>query len=354
MKEITYSKSVYWILFVLLLVVSLIVLRPFIYPVIGGMLLAYIFYPLYKKIFKKLKRDWVAALIISLSIILIFTILMIIIADLFANEAYVTYVLLKQKVSSITTINIVCNESSIKCSILNFYSKTVGDPRVSIYITNALGKATTYAIDWATNFIVSIPQLVLDLFIMFFVMYYTFKDGETLVRKVWLIFPLKKNHQEKIEKRVTDIINSTIYGEIVVSIIQGATALIGYYVVGIHSSVILGIVTAFAALIPTIGTALVWVPASLVLISDGLAAGNNTTVFGGIGLMLYGLLVVSTIDNLIRPKLVGSKAQLHPALVLLGVLGGLAMFGIIGLFLGPLILALFVTFIEIYEETEFE
>ncbi len=354
MKEITYPKIVYWILFVLLLVASLIVLRPFIYPVIGGILLAYIFHPIYKKIFKKLKRNWVAALIISLSIILVFTILTVIIADLFANEAYVTYVMLKQKVSTITTINIVCNESSVKCSILNFYSKTVGDPRVSIYINNALGKTTTYAVNWATDFIVSVPQLVLNLFIMFFVMYYTFKDGETLVKKIWLIFPLKKDHQEKIGKRVTDVINSTIYGSIVVSIIQGATALIGYYVVGIHSSVILGIATAFAALIPAIGTALVWIPASLVLIADGLTAGNNTIVFNGIGLMLYGLLVVSTIDNFVRPKLVGDRARLHPALVLLGVLGGLAMFGTIGLFLGPLILALFVTFVEIYEETEFE
>ena len=354
MKEITYPKIVYWTLFIILLIASLIVIWPFFYVVIGGMILAYIFYPIYKRVLKKIKKDWIAALVTSLLIILVFSVLAVLVVNLFANEAYVTYILLKQNLATVTTSQITCGESGIKCSVINYFSKIVGDSHVSLYINNALAKAATYMIDKATNFIISIPTLALDLFIMLFIMYYTFKDGEKLVKKVWLILPLKKDHQAKIGKRVEEIINSTIYGSIVVSLIQGVVAVIGYYIFGLHSPLILGIATAFAALLPSIGTALIWLPASLVLIIDGLSSTSTTTVFNGIGLLIYGLLIISTIDNLVKPKLIGNRAELHPAFVLLGVFGGLITFGFIGLVLGPLLLALFVTFVEIYEETEFE
>jgi predicted PurR-regulated permease PerM len=354
MIGITYTKIVYWTLFVVLLIASLIVVKPFIYVTLAGMVIAYIFYPIYRRILKKIKREWVAALITSILLILLVTAIIILVVDLFVNEAYVTYILLKQKVATITASQIVCEDSGIKCSVLNYYSKTIGNPRVSIYMNNALAKGAEYLINLATNFIVSIPRLLLDLFILLFVMYYTFKDGDKLVKKIWLILPLKKDHQAKIGKRVSDIINSTIYGAIVVSAIQGVVALIGYYFFGLSSPIILGILTALSAIVPGIGSALVWLPASLILIADGISSGSNTVVFNGIGLMVYGLVLISTIDNFVKPKLIGNRAQLHPAFVLLGILGGLMMFGLIGVILGPLILALFVTFVEIYEETEFD
>lgn len=354
MKEISYQKIVYWVLFLILLIVSLIVIKPFILIVLTGMIIAYIFYPVYLKILKKFKRKWISALITSILIILIFSIPITIIAHLFINESYVTYIVLKQKIYTVFSSEIVCEESGIKCAVVNYFTGLFQDSRFNVYLNNALGKAATYMIEQATNFVVSVPKKILELFILLFVMFYTFKDGDKLVKNFWLILPLKKEHQQKIGKKVTDIINSTIYGTILVSVVQGIIAAVGYWIFGVGSPLILGIVTAFAALLPVVGTALIWVPAFLFLIINGISTGNNTAIFNGIGLLIYGVVLISSVDNLVKPAIIGSRARLHPALVLLGVFGGLAMFGIAGIILGPLVLALFTTFIEIYRETEFK
>ena len=107
---------------------------------------------------------------------------------------------------------------------------------------------------------------------------------------------------------------------------------------------------AFAALIPFVGTPIIWLPAALYRFSNGLASGNNWKITSGIILFLYGALIISTIDNFLKPKIIGDKAEVHPILVLLGVLGGLKLFGIIGIIIGPVILAVFKMVVEIYEE----
>jgi predicted PurR-regulated permease PerM len=107
---------------------------------------------------------------------------------------------------------------------------------------------------------------------------------------------------------------------------------------------------AFAALIPFIGTPIIWMPAALYKIFNGLTANNNSAITQGVLLMLYGVLIVSTIDNLLKPKIIGNKAKVHPIFVLLGVLGGLKLFGVIGLVIGPVILAVGTIIVRIYEE----
>jgi predicted PurR-regulated permease PerM len=104
-----------------------------------------------------------------------------------------------------------------------------------------------------------------------------------------------------------------------------------------------------ASLIPFIGTGFVWIPVALIKIADGFVAGDNFTALMGIGLLIYGTGVISVIDNILKPKLIGSKANINPLIILLGMLGGVTIFGIVGLIAGPLILALTVTLIEIYK-----
>jgi predicted PurR-regulated permease PerM len=106
----------------------------------------------------------------------------------------------------------------------------------------------------------------------------------------------------------------------------------------------------FLALFPIIGTPLVWVPAALIKLMDGVINNEAGTIAAAIGLLLYGIFIVSSIDNILRPKIIGNHAKVHPWIILMGVLGGLLMFGFIGLIIGPLILTTFVILSELYAE----
>jgi len=109
------------------------------------------------------------------------------------------------------------------------------------------------------------------------------------------------------------------------------------------------LITIVAAFIPFVGSALVWFPASVTLLFRGVVANNNDLVMKSLGLFFYGLILVSSIDNFLKPKIIGQKANMHPLVILLGVFGGLSLFGFIGIMVGPLLLALFVTSLKIYE-----
>jgi len=124
---------------------------------------------------------------------------------------------------------------------------------------------------------------------------------------------------------------------------------LGLYIFGIKSPLVWGIIMVIACMIPFVGAPVVWFPLGVFKVIIGLNSGNNYETIMGIGLLAYGFIIVSSIDNLIRPKIIGDRARIHPTIILLGILGGLAIFGFIGIVVGPLILSLFLTFAEIYK-----
>jgi predicted PurR-regulated permease PerM len=141
-----------------------------------------------------------------------------------------------------------------------------------------------------------------------------------------------------------------MYGSILIAVIQGALGALGFWIFGIESFFIWGMVMAIFALVPFVGTAIIWIPAALYLIAKGTTSGNMTLVWHGVGLLLYGVFIISSADNLLKPKLIGDRAGMHPVVVLLGVLGGLSLFGFAGFLIGPLILAAMTSFADIYQK----
>jgi predicted PurR-regulated permease PerM len=137
---------------------------------------------------------------------------------------------------------------------------------------------------------------------------------------------------------------------LIIAVIQGTLGGIGFFIFGLPTPLLWGLVMTFAALVPYIGTSIIWIPASLMLIFNGYVEGSTTLVVRGFLFMLYSALIVGTIDNILKPKIIGSKGGLHPVLVLLGVVGGLKFMGFIGVVIGPILFAILVAFIKIYEE----
>jgi predicted PurR-regulated permease PerM len=178
-------------------------------------------------------------------------------------------------------------------------------------------------------------------FIMLYTMFFFLMDGSKLLARMLYYLPLQNAEEQLLLARFTSVTRATIKGTIVICILQGGLAGLGFFVVGIKGAAFWGTVMGVLSIIPGIGTGLVWIPAVVILI----AGGHYTQ---GIGLGLFCGLVVGSVDNLVRPSLVGKDTQMHDLFILFGTLGGIAFFGVVGIIIGPIIAALFVTIWDIY------
>ena len=185
-----------------------------------------------------------------------------------------------------------------------------------------------------------IVQLVLMLYSMFFFLI----DGAALLRGMMSHLPLSPAERARLVNRFASVSIATLKSTVVIGVAQGTLGGVGFAVAGIPGAVFWGTVMTVFAMIPGVGTALVWVPAAIYLVATGHVL---KTIF----FALYFILVVGTLDNLLRPRLVGRGTQMHELLVLLSTLGGIMLFGIVGFILGPVIAALFITLWDIQGES---
>jgi predicted PurR-regulated permease PerM len=193
-----------------------------------------------------------------------------------------------------------------------------------------------------------ITTSVLDFFISLYIFFFLLLDGKKLVNFIKDIMAMKPSYEKYMTETLKDTVNGVVFGSLVIAVIQGFLAGIGYWLIGgVGAGVLLGVLTAFAALIPNIGTLIVWAPVSVFVFMRGIIQDTGSDIVRGILLFAYGALFISTIDNILKPKIIGDRAKIHPVVVLLGVLGGLKFMGFIGVMVGPLILALFISFVKL-------
>ena len=184
-------------------------------------------------------------------------------------------------------------------------------------------------------------NFIFMLFIMLYTMFFFLMDGDKLIDKILYYLPLEDHDERRMLDRFTSVTRATLKGTAVIGSIQGVLGGLAFAVVGIHSAVFWGTIMAVLSFIPGIGSALVWGPAVIILAATGHMAK-------AIGLGVFCAAVVGSIDNLLRPILVGRDTQMHALMILFGTLGGIIMFGVVGVIIGPIIAALFVTVWDIY------
>ena len=178
-------------------------------------------------------------------------------------------------------------------------------------------------------------------FVFLYTMYFLQMDGHKLIYKILFYLPLNGEDESLMLNKFVSVTRATLKGSLVIGALQGGLAGIAFAVAGIDNAVFWGTLMAVLSVIPSIGSALIWLPAVVVLIMQG-------DVAAGIGLMAFCGLVVGSIDNLLRPKLVGKDTQMHELMIFFGTLGGIVMFGIPGIIIGPLVASMFATVWELY------
>ena len=189
----------------------------------------------------------------------------------------------------------------------------------------------------------SISSLAINLFVMIFVLYFMLIGGKKMEAYVNDILPFNETNTQEVIHEINMIVRSNAIGIPLLAIIQGGVATIGYLLFGAPNILLLGFLTCFATIIPMVGTALVWFPAAAYLAISG-------DWFNAIGIAAYGAIVVSQSDNLIRFILQKKMADTHPLITIFGVVIGLPLFGFMGVIFGPLLLALFFLFVDMFKK----
>lgn len=330
------------------------IIEPFFVVLLLATILATAFYPLYNRIYGAVKEKGNLA-----SLITCFLIFALIIIPLFffiimlGKQSFDTYIYVSDYISAGHL------DPFVKWGEGGFVYDVLGDLRKHIdgvidvenidvkgAITDGAKSVATYIAAQSGNLLKGFGFLLLKFFILLFAMFYLFKDGHKIMEKIMTLSPLPDRHEVELVRKFKEISLATLYGIFLTSLLQGIIGGVGFFIAGIPNALFWGTAISVFSLVPLFGTATIWGPASIFLLLGG-------EYFGGIFLLLWGIFVVGTVDNLLRAYLIGGRAKMNQLLTFLSVFGGIGLFGLIGVIFGPLILMLFFAFLHIYE-TEYD
>ena len=346
-----YQRIVPFVLFLLALALLFLLIRPMITIILSSILLAYITFPLYKRIIKKIPNKFFSICLSLFIVVLILLIPFAFLAFEVTQQGYIFYNSLSDKISKGALFGYGCTSADSKvCSLLN-QAESFSKDRLSAYgFDKQLQKLIPILQEKITSFILSIPIIIAEIFLTIVLAYFVLKDWEEIFKKITDMLPMRKKTVKRLIKEFGDITYTVVYAQLFVAVIQGIIGTIGFYLFGVPFPMILGILLAFCTLIPTAGTALIWLPASLFLILSGYFSHDYGTLFRGIGLLLYSFFIINIIDNLLLVRIVHAKAKVSQIIVIIGVIGGAALFGIVGIFIGPILLPLLITYFQTFKE----
>jgi len=310
-------------------VLTFLIFSPFIGYLLGSLILGFVLYPLQKRLRVKTSPR------ISAGILIVLTMLLIVLPLFFVGTAVIDdAVRLSEDIDDIGFIDVTSFEDFIE-------QHTGVDVDILETVDQAVRGFAGLLLGNISLIVTVAVEAALGITLMLFVLYYLLKDGEEFVQWLKATTPMPREIQDDLYRRVNKNTWAVIKGHVFVAILQGVVAGIGLAVAGVPNYFFWTFIMILLAFIPIIGTIIVWLPASAYLFLVG-------EPFWGTFLFLYGLLVVSFTDNIFRPIVVERGADLHPAVILIGVLGGVYIFGATGLFIGPIVIGVFKSTLTVF------
>lgn len=322
------------------------ILSPFLIIIAWAMVLSITFYPLYRLIIRLKSPPWIASLATLIIILALILGSFTYIAGSLVNE--ITFVHSDLEEKGFETLALIQKHPLFAKAYqkINSYRILEGFDLRDSAVT-ALKNIGAHIAENISLIFKNAVVFMVSFIIMCITVFYFLKDGEAIVAFIKKFLPFSDAQKKRLEHRVKEMVVAAIYGGVAAGVAQGIFGGIAFLIFGIPSPVFWGIAMAFFSFIPVFGSFLIWGPAGLFLILSG-------SHMKGIGLLIYGLLVISSIDNIIKSWVIGSRTKLHILIIFFSVLGGIMFFGFVGFILGPLITALCLSLLEIYTYEEAE
>jgi predicted PurR-regulated permease PerM len=337
MEEKEFKKFVIPFFILVLASISFFVVKPLGTYIFLGLLFAYIFYVPFQQLSRRFKSDTLGALItVSLSII-VFVLPFLFLIPAFIRQLFEAYINIRGADFSVIIFKIfpaLAGSSSVSAEIIatmSHFSAKISDILFGLF-------ESTFQ---------NIPAIIGGIIVLIFTFYFGLKEGNKFREYVSVILPISKDQKKKLFEKFEQITDSVIFGHMIVGIVQGIVAGIAYFMFGIPNALLLTVITMFASILPVIGPWLVWIPVDVFLFING----NQVA---GMQLLIFGLFVINWLETFLRPVVIAERAEMNPAIALIGAIGGMYAFGIMGFIIGPLVLAYLILLIEMYKEDKSE
>jgi len=322
-----------------------LVAAPFLRPLVWAGILVTTTFPLYRKVRSRVGgRDWLAASIMTPAVVLCLVVPLVALIFFLTQDVthfYETLQLGAGKGGPLTLARLE-HYPPIR-TIVKALKPVLEQFGVNIHhlLQLATGEAKAFLVTYSTAILKNLFSFSMKLFILVLALYFLYRNGEDFQQHLRALAPTDVKGTGELIARLETILSAVLYGLFLTCLVQGICGGVGYWIAGLPSPALLGVLTAIAAVIPVFGTSLVWVPAALYLFFTG-------ATWKAFFLLGWGLIVVGSMDNLLRPYLISGRGHVSFLVGVLGVLGGVAAFGFIGVVAGPILLALFWTVLEIF------
>ena len=319
------------------------ILWPFFGAVFWGVVMAILFTPVYRRLVPKLGGRRTPAALVTLALILVMVVLpTVLIAAGIVREATAVYARMQSG-----ELNLPLYFSQVLAALPDWVTALLD--RVGVGNLNEMQARVVASLQQISQFVgtqaLNLGQNTLDIVISFFVMLYLMffllRDGAGLSRRVRDAAPLNDAHKRELGAKFATVVRATVKGNVLVAIAQGTLGGIAFAFLGIHAALLWAVLMAFLSLLPAVGAGLIWGPVALYFLATGAVAK-------GVILIAYGVLVIGLVDNVLRPILVGKDTKMPDYVVLISTLGGMALFGINGFVIGPVIAAMFISVWDLY------
>jgi predicted PurR-regulated permease PerM len=333
--------------FVLLLVLVTLgfgwILMPYFSAIFWGTVLAILFTPFHRRILGKLGKRPVLAALATLTICLVLVILpMTLISISLVREGTAVV----QRVNS-GDIDVAASLQKVFTALPTWAHDLMGQfdldslDTLQTRLSETAVKGSRFIATNVLNFSMNAFDFIVSFFVMLYLLFFLLKDGSVLASRIQRAIPLSNEHKLELFDKFTTVIRATVKGNFLVAAAQGAMGGLAFWMLGIQAPLLWAVVMAFLSLLPAVGAALVWGPVALYLLVTG-------AIWKGVILIAFGVLVIGMIDNVLRPVLVGKDTKMPDYLVLISTIGGMAIFGLNGFVIGPVVAALFLALWDIF------
>lgn len=332
-----------------ILYATVMIIKPFLSALILAAVLVIVTFPVYRRVRERLRgRQTASAFVMLLLITIVIALPLFLLTMLLVQQAnsLIEHLQSGQAQELLHRIDIPSRLMWVKRFVPAFDPQSVSPERLVLPIVREIP-------GWVARNGATVVGSVAGVFVAFaFVLlaaFFFYVDGEAIVAELKVLSPLPKQYDDEFTTRFRDVVDATFLGQVVTSLAQGIVTGIGLLIAGVPGSLFWGAVTAVASLLPFVGAAIVWIPAVVYLYID--AGMGHRGYFGAIFLTIWCLVVVSLIDNVVRPWVMKDKAELPAIPLLFSVIGAMHAFGFVGLVIGPLVLSMFLTIINIYKRS---